>query len=138
MQIKTNIRRLIFFWELPQLVLGYLLYMFTRKKITAAKKFNGFRVYFVKGFPGGISLSLFIFLNDKDSEDIRSIKHEYGHSLQSVYLGWFYLIVVGLPSIIRSLAWRIFKLKSIRYYEGYPEKWADYLGEKLWHNSLQS
>jgi len=138
MKIKKNIRKLILFWELPQLVLGYLLYMLTRRKITAVKKFNDFKVYFVKGFPGGISLSVFIFLNDKDIEDIRPIKHEYGHLLQSVYLGWFYLIIVGIPSLIRSLVWKIFKLKNIRYYEGYPEKWADCLGEKLWCNSLQS
>ena len=51
MKIKINIRKLILLWELPQLVLGYLLYMLTRRKITAVKKFNDFKVYFVKGFP---------------------------------------------------------------------------------------
>ncbi|RPJ76014.1 MAG: hypothetical protein EHM20_08080 [Alphaproteobacteria bacterium] len=83
-------------------------------------------------------MSVFIFLNDKDYKDISSIKHEYGHSLQSVYLGWFYLIIVGIPSLVRSLVWKIFKLKNISYYEGYPEKWADYLGKKLCYSSLQS
>jgi hypothetical protein len=108
-----------------------LLYLFLRKKIIAAKKVNDFNVYFVKGFPGGISLSIFIFLNEKDIEDISSVKHEYGHSLQSFYLGWFYLIIIGIPSALRSLIWNMFKLKNISYYNGYPEKWADDLGKKL-------
>ena len=131
MNINTNIRKLLIFWELPQVVLGYLLYLFIRKKITAVKKFNGFNAYFVKGFPGGISLSIFIFLSEKDVGDIRLIQHEYGHSLQSIYLGWFYLIIVGIPSLIRSIVWNIFKLKNTRYYVGYPEKWADSLGKRL-------
>ena len=129
MHIKTNIRKFLIFWELPQLVLGYLFYLFLRKRITAVKKFNGFNAYFVKGFPGGISLSIFIFLNEADLKDISAIKHEYGHSLQSIYLGWFYLIIVGIPSLMRSLIWNIFKLENTRYYDGYPEKWADNLGK---------
>ena len=129
MHIKTNIRKFLIFWELPQLILGYLFYLFLRKKITAVKKFNDFNAYFVKGFPGGISLSIFIFLNEADLKDTRAIKHEYGHSLQSIYLGWFYLIIVGIPSLIRSLTWNISKLENTRYYDGYPEKWADDLGK---------
>ena len=131
MKLKINVRKLLLFWELPQVVLGYLLYLFIRKKITAVKKFNDFTAYFVKEFPGGISLSVFVFINDKDFRDMRIISHEYGHSLQSVYFGWFYLIIIGAPSLVRALVWKIFKFKNIRYYAGYPEKWADRLGEKL-------
>ncbi|MHB1345965.1 MAG: hypothetical protein ACYCXK_00595 [Candidatus Humimicrobiaceae bacterium] len=131
MKLKINVRKLLLFWELPQVVLGYLLYLFTRRKITAVKKFSDFTAYFVKGLPGGISLSVFVFINDKSFGDMRIISHEYGHSLQSVYFGWFYLIIIGAPSLFRSFIWKIFKFKNIRYYAGYPEKWADHLGEKL-------
>jgi hypothetical protein len=126
--LKNNIGKLFILWEFPQLFLGYLFYLFLRKKIIMTKKVHDFNVYFVKGFPGGISLSRFIFLNEKDINDTSSLKHEYGHSLQSVYLGWFYLIVIGVPSLTRSLIWKIFKLKDADYYKGYPEKWADDLG----------
>jgi hypothetical protein len=131
MNLKNNIRKLLILWEFPQLFLGYLFYLFLRKKIIAAKRMDDFNFYYVKGFPGGISLSRFIFLNEKDIYDISSLKHEYGHSLQSVYLGWFYLCIIGVPSILRSILWKIFKLKNEDYYKGYPEKWADDLGERM-------
>ena len=69
-----------------------------------------------------------IILNDKYSGNELSIKHEYGHSIQSSYFGWFYLLIIGLPSIIRVIVWRIRRLKSLDYYMGYPENWANKLG----------
>ncbi len=82
----------------------------------------------MKKFSGGISLGRFIILNEKYSGNELSIKHEYGHSIQSLYLGWFYLIIIGLPSIIRVIIWGLLKLKSLDYYKGYPENWANRLG----------
>jgi hypothetical protein len=130
MNLKSYISKLFMLWEFPQLFLGYLFYLFLRKKIIITKKTRDINVSFVKGFPGGISLSRFIFLNEKDINDISPLEHECGHSLQSVYLGWFYLIIIGVPSITRLLIWKIFKLKDADYYKGYPEKWADDLGKK--------
>lgn len=89
------------------------------------------KVFFVKDFPGGISLSFMIFLSDIDLIDLsnlRSIRHEYGHTIQSLWLGWFYLIIVGVPSIIRASIWNHYKLEEKKYYEGFPENWADLLG----------
>jgi hypothetical protein len=136
MNLKNYISKLFMFWEFPQLFLGYLFYLLLRKKIVITKKTHDINVYFVKGFPGGISLSRFIFLNEKDSNCINSIKHEYGHSIQSIYLGLFYLIIIGVPSIARSFIWKIFKLKDAEYYKGYPEKWADDLGKKWFHRNF--
>jgi hypothetical protein len=50
-----------------------------------------------------------------------AIAHEYGHSVQSVYFGCLYLIVIGLPSALNPF-------DGIRYYESYPEKWASDIG----------
>ena len=71
----------------------------------------------------------FVVLDDIDLSNLRAIKHEYGHTIQSLYLGWFYLFIVGVPSIIRASIWNHYKLEDKRYYEGFPENWADLLGE---------
>ena len=61
---------------------------------------------------------------------IQTVKHEYGHTKQSKYLGLFYLILAGIPSVTRNILNRINnkKFNSKWYYSGYPEKWADELG----------
>ena len=45
-----------------------------------------------------------------------------------MYMGWFYLPVIGMPSIFRALLWKYGKLDPKRYYMGYPEEWANRLG----------
>ena len=99
-----------------------------KKRIIQAIDYKDSKVFFVKDFPGGISLSFMIFLDDIDLNNQRAIKHEYGHTVQSLYLGWFYLVIVGVPSIIRASIWNHYKLEDKKYYEGFPENWADLLG----------
>ena len=58
--------------------------------------------------------------------------HEMGHSFQSRMLGPFYLVLIGIPSLLRvAYAWYYRKRRGIswtHYFDGYPEKWADHLG----------
>jgi hypothetical protein len=115
-------------WELPQAILAAVMMAAYRKKITGSEHYNNSRILYVKGFPGGISLGRIIFLNSRYSGNDISKKHEYGHCRQSLLLGWFYLPVVGLASILRVLVWRIRKLDPKKYYMGYPEDWANWLG----------
>ena len=122
------LRKLFIPWELPQLLLALILYTIMKKRIIQAIDYKDSKVFFVKDFPGGISLSFMIFLNDIDLNNLRAIKHEYGHTIQSLCLGWFYLIIVGAPSIIRASIWNHYKLEDKKYYEGFPENWADLLG----------
>lgn len=63
-----------------------------------------------------------------NSPDV-SIAHEYGHCKQSEYLGWLYLIVIALPSVIHNLYVKIARKcgKEPNYYSFYTEKWADKL-----------
>jgi len=123
-----RIRRLLFLWELPQLFLGFFMYALLRKKITYRQSYRDASVFAVKGFPGGISLSWLIFINENEAGDVQVVRHEYGHSIQSFMLGWLYLIIVGLPSIIRASKWNRLKLDIKDYYRGFPENWANALG----------
>jgi hypothetical protein len=121
-------RKLFIMWELPQILLALMLYAILKKRIIMAVYYEDVKVYFVKDFPGGISLSFMIFLSEVDLNNLRAVKHEYGHTIQSLYLGWLYLIVVGVPSIIRASIWNRYKLEEEKYYESFPENWADFLG----------
>ena len=60
------------------------------------------------------------------------IKHEYGHTIQSKYLGWLYLPVIALPSLIWAGFFGWYREDNgIDYYDFYTEKWANKLGEKV-------
>jgi len=104
------LRILITIWELPQTLLAGSMIFFLGRKITGHESFKDARLFYVKKFPGAISLGRFIILNTGYSSDEKTKKHEYGHSLQSLYLGWLYIIIVGLPSIIRAFAWKLLNL----------------------------
>ena len=82
--------------------------------------------------PGSMSLGMFLFLGKYgESEERYVIRHEYGHSLQSLILGPLYLPVIGLPSFLRANVpvfaknWRSGRKD---YYDFYPERWANKLG----------
>ncbi|MDZ7836670.1 MAG: hypothetical protein U5N58_01320 [Actinomycetota bacterium] len=98
-------RKALFIWELPQLMLGFLLYFKLRKSICRTFTYRHSRVFVSDKVGGAVSLSWLIFLEPR-TDKLRFIQHEYGHSMQSLCLGWFYLPVVGLPSIIRSVVWK--------------------------------
>ncbi|MDR2233920.1 MAG: hypothetical protein LBE56_12485 [Tannerella sp.] len=51
----------------------------------------------------------------------RYITHEYGHSIQSCYLGFFYFIVIGLPSLFFT------GFNSAQAKRMYMERWAERL-----------
>jgi hypothetical protein len=122
------LRKFFIPWELPQILSALILYAIMKKRIIQAIDYKDSKIFFVRDFPGGISLSFIIFLNDIDLNNLRAIKHEYGHTIQSLFLGWFYLFIVGVPSIIRSSIWNHYKLEEKKYYECFPENWADSLG----------
>ena len=119
-------------WEWPQKLIGAIV-----KKLSRAVPFtvyNETQVYSWK-WKGGISLGNSIFIpystscSPSDSLVLKYIKHEYGHTCQSHMLGWFYLLVIGLPSIIWAGCFKEYRKKNnISYYSFFTEKWADQLG----------
>jgi len=129
-------RAALFAWELPQNVLGAALLgadallgnvveaRFVRERVVIETKGRA------------ISLGLFVFWSRRSNRwhdlDERNRDHELGHSVQSRMLGPLYLPIVGVPSTARALyavAYReLRRRKWERYYDGFPEDWADRLG----------
>ena len=125
-------------WELPQLILGAIV-----KKVCKAKPITTYKEATVYSWNlyGGMSLGKYIFvpftaelltpagffINKKYAD--QTIKHEYGHTVQSKYLGWLYLLVIGLPSFIWANCFMKYREKTGKsYYSFYTERWADKLG----------
>lgn len=73
----------------------------------------------------GVSLGNFILLDSDVYHDNNTYRHEYGHHIQSLYLGWLYLFIIGIPSAIHNL---ISRKSRCNYYHFYTEKWANKLG----------
>lgn len=111
---------LLYLWQLPQNLLGLLFLLFIRGEIK--HKLGGIDFYYSKTFNGGISLGKYIILCSKRE---KSVRHEYGHCIQSRMLGPLYLLVVGLPSIMHAA---LCKCRGHSYYDIWCERWADKLG----------
>lgn len=117
---------LLFLWQLPQNILGLLVILFTNAKYCN----KGCWVTTVSKF--GVSLGKYIIFGQVVN-DI-SLKHEQGHQKQSLYLGWLYLLIIGLPSFLGNIWDRVVHRnwlvsERIKWYYNQPwEKWADELG----------
>ena len=117
-----------FIWGLPQNLIGLILYIFLAPKHPHKQYKQSYVCVMPKSWGTGVSLGMFIFVSNIDNE--KTIKHEYGHTIQSMILGVLYLLVIGLPSIIWAGCFDKYREKhNISYYSLYTEKWADKLGE---------
>lgn len=117
-------RILNYLWQLPQNLAGLLLRCFYKGNDS---EYGDAIVRRSTTMPGGISLGRYIIVNQWSSK--KTIMHEYGHCKQSQYLGWLYLLVIGLPSIVWAGMRSLGVLRCYSYYDFYTEKWADRLGE---------
>jgi len=121
-------------WQMPQNYIGLLLSLKTEQLndyvLDTGEVVN---VYFKESFFGsGVSLGDYIIL-DKLYKQYpwsleKTIKHEHGHSIQSLYLGPLYLLIIGLPSLLGNIWSRIFHKDAEWYYKQPWEHWADKLG----------
>ena len=132
-------------WQLPQNLIGFLLtrkYKYKSTRCMNKDVANGkwISVYYKSFFRSGVSLGDYIILDYwycGKACSTQIIAHEYGHSKQSLILGWFYLLLIGLPSFISNIWDRLFHKKwtidqrEKWYYSRYPENWADKLGGVL-------
>lgn len=124
---------LMYLWQLPQNLLGLLL-IAIYKNAKRVDDFEDVHVYKTDKMPSGISLGKYIILHPLCFTNETILKHEYGHCLQSQILGWLYLIVIGIPSILGNIYNRLFHknwdlAESYKWYYNQPwEKWADELG----------
>ena len=131
-------------WGLPQTLIGAALYAAHRKD--EHFDYHGAKATAWDG-DAGISLGKFIFVPRKktfhkafspdDPEsmvDLFLLDHEYGHTIQSIILGPFYLLAVGAPSMLWNRL-PYFKSKRKRsgksYYSAPFEKTANILASKV-------
>ena len=117
---------LLYLWQLPQNLLGLLLVTILRPE--DCYDLEGVKLCYASRMKGGISLGRYIIIRDvmKDYTGATE-RHELGHAKQSRMLGWFYLLVIGLPSLIWAAWWNMDRDRS--YYSFYTERWADKLGD---------
>lgn len=115
-------------WCFPQMFAALILRMFV--KVQTKEKYNNCIVYKCNLKGGSVSLGNKIFLCKAHWNDSYVKCHEYGHYKQGLILGWLYLIIIGVPSLL--WCWIIHplinKFKRINYYSFYTEKWANKLG----------
>lgn len=123
-------RLLLILWQLPQIIAARIYKMFLGRPVMKYKyPDNSDITVIIKESLGCVSLGDTIFISRNSQFNTNTIRHEYGHTKQSKYLGWLYLIVIGIPSItwcwLRMMSSR---LKRKNYYKFYTEAWADKLG----------
>ena len=116
---------LLYAWQLPQNLLGLLLVLILQPE--EAYDMDGCRLYYATRMRGGISLGRYVIVRSwmKDYTG-NTERHELGHAKQSRMLGWFYLFVIGIPSILWAAWWN--EGRNRDYYSFYTECWADHLG----------
>jgi hypothetical protein len=119
---------LLALWQFPQnIIAGILLHFLDVHTITKLKK-SFFKAEFSSKNLSSFSLGKFIFINTDYTVGPYDIAHEYGHSVQSLYYGFLYVFIVGIPSVIRNIIARIAKKDDKWYYGHFPESQADKLG----------
>ena len=133
-----------FTWGFIQNFLGLIVFL-TKIKCPHGF-FHGAIVTYWPNTTNCMGLGMFIFMGEfeghkrpyddpKMYELERSfLSHEYGHTIQSMLLGPFFFLVVGIPSVC-WLNLPYFKKmrakKNLSYYVAYQEKWANYIGKKV-------
>jgi len=119
-------------WCLPQNLTGLLMLFLYRKG-----EHQYFRGAVVTSWKRDCctSIGCFIFMDEISFMKNRPLLvHEYGHTIQSAILGWLYLPVIFLPSVIWfsvPLLRKLRKEKKYSYYQFYTEHWANHLAEKI-------
>lgn len=128
-------KALLLIWELPQNIAGafYFIIHGVFAKTFIIDDEDSFEMYSDKQ-KGAVSLGVFrVYKAEYYKSSAYYVKlsrmHEKGHRQQSKWLGPFYLIVIGLPSLIwATLHSYVKRLGAVDYYSFYTEKWADRLG----------
>lgn len=123
-------------WELPQNILGAIVYVafWIRSGIIKTDCEKG--RLFIETRSTGVSLGFFIFWTPSGNRFKHYINdcrmHETGHAIQSKLLGPFYLLIIGLPSFTRAVYsryyYRKYGMQWENYFNAFPENWADKLG----------
>lgn len=128
---------LLFIWQLPQNIVGFFVVLLVKAQqntfVTKTTTSSERTLVYDSPWGNAVSLGHFIIIDLRYYGRL-TVLHESGHCVQSRLLGPLYLIVVGIPSLVRNIYSRIYINKKLSYgdaydwyYSGYPEKQADKL-----------
>lgn len=132
-------------WGFPQTLVGFIFFI---KNMKCPHKIFYGSICTSWKLKESLSLGLFIFVSDDpffyyeherknycetDFYNMTAV-HEYGHTIQSLFWGPLYFIIVGAPSMIWAKLPYYEKKRAkynISYFDAYPENQANILGEKV-------
>ncbi|MCR5207971.1 MAG: hypothetical protein K6C14_05775 [Eubacterium sp.] len=121
-------------WGLPVNIIGALVYLICKARGCRCEKFGYSYIAYLPWKFGGLTLGLFIFMKENhpnESWTYNTRIHEYGHTWQCLLLGPLYWVVIGIPSALWCHLFEGYRKKNnVSYYVFYPEKWANYNGQK--------
>lgn len=125
--MKGIIDVLLWVWQFPQHIVGFIMSCIWRTKVFRDVEMQdgvheNVRFYM---YPyNSVSLGDYRFIR-YNSGDL-TYRHETGHSVDSRRWGWLYLLVIGLPSAMTNLLFRIPSINAkYNYYHTPWEKSAD-------------
>lgn len=113
-------------WGFPQTLLGFIIYLINLDKPHAL--YHGCVVTHW-GISGSLGVGMFLFIGR--NKDPQVLVHEFGHSVQSAFLGPLFLPVMGIPSFLwcnLPFCRKLRREKGISYYRFYSESTANRLG----------
>lgn len=119
-----------FMWGLPQNMVGGVLYACLFPK----HRHGTYRTAFVTewSLDSGLSLGAFIFAPQGMNKAL--VVHEYGHTLQSLLLGPFYVPMIVVPSLVWAglpACTRFRERRHYSYYRFFCERWANRLARRV-------
>lgn len=117
-------------WGLPQNVVGAVLYAY----LFRGHRHGVFRTAYVTEWSlnSGLSLGAFIFVPRGMSKAL--VVHEYGHTIQSMLLGPFYVPMIVIPSLVWAglpACTRFRERRNYSYYRFFCERWANRLARRV-------
>jgi hypothetical protein len=116
----------VLIWEIIQNTVGWIEFKYHHLKID--HRFKNSYIIYIDYFDSHV-LGKYIFINPKTDENI-ILRHEYGHRVQSIILGPFYLFLIFIPSFLHYLIFEKSGKDWSEYYKFYTENWADNLTKK--------
>ena len=111
---------LLTLWQLPQLIVAWVMMPFLGKRELVAYNDNT-KAFKCEKMHGSISLGKYIFLSPYGAGKDAIISHEFGHTKDSLTWGWLYLLVIGIPSAL----WALVCNDPCKYYDFYTERLAN-------------
>lgn len=127
---KIWLNILLVVWQLPQILIGLVMLAIFHNKTTYTNPYSNITVWNINAHHafGNACFSLgpiIVTCSDRVEED--TPKHETGHSLSSVRTGWFYFLIISIPSIF-FFWYRRIKKKDMNWY--YSKCWTERIAER--------